>query len=82
MDGFQSSGQNLAIADQGKKLSTASCDSGDRVKLLRWNAEGTLGGSDRLNLSEVDSTETLFAGQPATLRFLLWHLSGKSDDRT
>jgi hypothetical protein len=82
MDGFQSSGQNLAIADQEKKLSTPSCDSMDSVKPLCWNSEGTSVGSDRMNLSEVDSTESIFAGQPATLRFLLWHLSGKSDDRT
>jgi hypothetical protein len=82
MDGFQSSGQNLAIAGQGKNLSTASSDSGDSLERHRWKVERPIGVSEYLNASEVESTETLFAEQPATLRFLLWHLSGKSDDRT
>jgi hypothetical protein len=82
MDGFQSSGRNLAIAHQGKNPSTPSCDSGERVKRHRWKTEGTLDGSERLNSPEPESTEQLFAEQPATLRFLLWHLCGKSDDRT
>jgi hypothetical protein len=82
MDGFQSIGQNLAIADQGKKPSTNSCESGERVQLHRWNSEGSLGISDRLGLQEVESTERLFSEQPETLRFLLWHLCGKADDRT
>jgi hypothetical protein len=82
MDGFQSRSQNLAIADQGTRPSTQNSDTGDRVTQHRWNAEGALGVSERVDLSQVESKDMLFAGQPTTLRFLLWHLCGKSDDRT
>ncbi|MFN5468055.1 MAG: hypothetical protein ACK5ZC_09600 [Pirellulaceae bacterium] len=48
----------------------------------RWHGEGTLDVPNRRDLSQVESPEMLFEVQPATLRFLLWHLCGKSDDRT
>ncbi|MFN9444640.1 MAG: hypothetical protein ACK57Y_01245 [Pirellulaceae bacterium] len=82
MDGFQANGQNLAIADQGKRTPAPPCDTTERVNLNRWHGEGTLDVPNRRDLSQVESPEMLFEVQPATLRFLLWHLCGKSDDRT